>query len=67
MEGEETVDKLLSCLGDEDWGLRSAAVKSLGGFIGTEQVRSALIAVADEDSDPMVRRMATDLLDKKVP
>jgi HEAT repeat protein len=67
MEGEETVDKLISCLGAEDWGMRSAAVKSLGGFVGTERVRTALAAVAGEDSDPMVRRMAADLLEKKVP
>jgi HEAT repeat protein len=65
MEGEETVDKLISCLSDDDWGLRSASVKSLGGLIGTERVRTALAAVADKDADPMVRRMATDLLEKK--
>jgi HEAT repeat protein len=67
MEGEETVDKLISCLGDDDWGLRSAAVKSLGGFAGPERVRTALAVVAGEDSDPMVRRMAADILERKVP
>jgi HEAT repeat protein len=65
MEGDESVDTLISCLSDEDWGLRSAAVKSLRGFIGTARVRTALAAVADEDPDPMVRRMATDFLEKK--
>ena len=65
MEGEETVDTLISCLSEEDWGLRSAAVKSLGVFVGTERVRTALAAAAYDDPDPMVRRMATDFLEKK--
>ena len=55
---DEAVDILLSCLKDDDWGLRVAAVKALGGFDGGERVRSALAELSRTDSDPLVRKAA---------
>jgi HEAT repeat protein len=61
-QGEAAVEKLVQSLGEEDWGLRSAAVRALRPFADRENVRSALEAVAREDTDPMVRKTASDLL-----
>jgi HEAT repeat protein len=49
-------------LGDADPGIRARAVKSLGDSRGS--FRESLRAVAEDDDDPDVRRLAADLVDE---
>jgi HEAT repeat protein len=60
--GAKAVGKLLGCLEDEDWSLRSAAIRALAPLKAMEGVRTALERVVREDSDPMVRKTAAELL-----